>query len=66
MLLPAAAFAQLPVGWSRWTNSPGVETIRHDDIYFTDPNALSLTNGSFLLTDSWINSSRRFYQVVEH
>lgn len=35
--LPTAAQT---VGWSQFANSPGVETVRHDDIYFTDP-----TNG---------------------
>ena len=29
-------------------------------------NALTLTNGSMLLTDTWTNSPRRFYQVLEH
>ncbi len=29
-------------------------------------NALTITNGSILLTDTWTNSSSRFYQVVEH
>lgn len=29
-------------------------------------NALSITNGSMLLTDSWSGSSNRFYKVLEH
>jgi hypothetical protein len=29
-------------------------------------NALTLTNGSMLLTDTWTNSPARFYQVLEH
>jgi photosystem II stability/assembly factor-like uncharacterized protein len=29
-------------------------------------NALTLTNGSILLTDTWTNSPQRFYQVLEH
>jgi photosystem II stability/assembly factor-like uncharacterized protein len=44
ILLFLAFFAQpasaLPVGWSQIANSPGINTVRHDDIYFTDP-----TNG---------------------
>lgn len=32
--------ASLPIGWSQLTNSPGINSVRHDDIYFTDP-----TNG---------------------
>ncbi len=29
-------------------------------------NALTLTNGSMLLRDTWTNSGNRFYRVVEH
>lgn len=44
LLLSALAIsssaASLPIGWSQLANSPGVNSVRHDDIYFTDP-----TNG---------------------
>jgi photosystem II stability/assembly factor-like uncharacterized protein len=39
LIKPPSAAGQ-PMGWSQMANSPGVETVRHDDIYFTDP-----TNG---------------------
>jgi photosystem II stability/assembly factor-like uncharacterized protein len=40
MLIEAPAVLAQGVGWTQMANSPGVNTVRHDDIYFTDP-----TNG---------------------
>ena len=51
LLAPLAAVG-LPVGWSQMANSPGVETVRHDDIYFTDP-----TNG-------WATQNNYIYRTT--
>jgi photosystem II stability/assembly factor-like uncharacterized protein len=41
------AFAQ-NAGWTQFPNSPGVETTRHDDIYFTDPTNGWATQDNFI------------------
>jgi len=39
---------QLPIVWTQFANSPGVSTVRHDDIYFTDPTNGWATQNSYI------------------
>ena len=42
---------QVPIIWTQMANSPGPNTIRHDDIYFTDPtNGWASQNGNIYRT----------------
>ena len=51
VLIATIARAQTPV-WSQVPNSPGTNSVRHDDIYFTDP-----TNG-------WATHNNNIYRTT--
>lgn len=51
LLLAISLPAQSPI-WMQLPNSPGPSTVRHDDIYFTDP-----TNG-------WATQNNNIYRTT--
>jgi photosystem II stability/assembly factor-like uncharacterized protein len=64
--------AQTP-GWMQIPNSPGVSTVRHDDIYFTDPtngwssqlnNIYRTTNGGVNWTTNLILANTHFRSIA--
>ena len=72
VLFWSAARAQTPV-WSQFPNSPGPSSVRHDDIYFTDPtngwasqnnDLYRTTNGGLTWTTNFVLAGTHFRSIT--
>lgn len=67
LLMTMSTLAQ-NAGWSQFANSPGVETTRHDDIYFTDPTNGWATQNNYIYrtTNGGVNWTTVLYSPGTH
>ena len=72
ILLETSLRAQTPV-WTQLPNSPGPNSVRHDDIYFTDPtngwatqdnDIYRTTNGGVTWTTNFVSSGSHFRSIA--